>query len=109
MRKLLVALLMVPSMAWAEFFSGNQLLAKITSSEYMDKAQAIGYIQGVYDAGLHIRHCAPDNAGINAGQVQDIVRNYLERNPATRNYAADVLIIDALRKVWPCANKGKGA
>ncbi len=111
MKKLLVMLIMVPAMAHAEFFNGNQLLAKMNSTEISDRIQAIGYIQGVFDTGQHIKHCAPDGAGITAGQIQDIVRAYLEKNPAIRNFSADLLIIDAIKKIWPCAtqNKGRGA
>jgi hypothetical protein len=111
MKKLLVALLMVPTMAHAEFFTGNRLLEKLNSTEFGERMQALGYVQGVFDAGQYIKHCAPDNAGVTAGQAQDIVRNYLNQNPATRNFSADLLITDALKKIWPCAsqNKGRGA
>jgi hypothetical protein len=109
MKKLLVVLAFLPTVASAGFFSGNDLLAKMNSTDYMDRAQAIGYVQGAFDAGQSIFHCAPDSTGVTAGQVQDIVRQHLERNPSTRNYSADVLINTALRKVWPCASKGKGA
>jgi hypothetical protein len=111
MKKLIAVVMLVPTLAYAEFFSGNQLLAKMNSTEFGEKMQAIGYVQGVFDAHQHVKHCAPDGAGITAGQVQDIVKDYLNRNPATRNFSADLLITDALRKIWPCAtqNKGRGA
>jgi hypothetical protein len=108
MKKFLVTLIMVPAMAHAEFFTGNQLLAKMNSTEVSERIQAIGYIQGVFDTGQHLKHCAPDNAGITAGQIQDITRSYLEKNPAVRNLSADLLITEALRKIWPCANQNKG-
>ena len=73
MKMLLVALLMVPSMAHAEFVSGNDLLSRLKSSEYMDKMYGLGYVLGVFDAGQHIRHCAPNGNGINAGQMNDKV------------------------------------
>ena len=109
MKKLLVALLMVPSMAHAEFVSGNDLLSRLKSSEYMDKMYGLGYVLGVFDAGQHIRHCAPNGNGINAGQIQDMVQQYLEQNPSLRNMAADLLVTDAIRRVWPCKSKNKGA
>jgi hypothetical protein len=111
MKKLLVLLAFMPTLAQAEFFSGNQLLAKMNSTEFGDKMQALGYVQGVFDAHQHVKHCAPDGAGVTAGQVQDIVKDYLNRNPATRNFSADLLITDALKRIWPCAtqNKGRGA
>lgn len=108
MKKLLVVLLMVPAMAHAEFMTGNQLHSKLNSSEVSERIQALGYIQGVFDAGQHYRHCAPDNIGITAGQVRDIVLNYLNAKPSVRNFTADLLIIDALKQIWPCANQNKG-
>ncbi len=110
MKKLLVVLAFVPTVASAEFFSGNDLYRRMNSTDYMERAQAMGYIQGAFDAGQHWRHCAPDSAGVTAGQVNDIVKQYLERNPALRNQAADLLVVDALKKIWPCpVRNNKGA
>ena len=108
MRKLLVALLMVPTIAHAEFMTGNQLHSKLTGTDVSERIQALGYIQGVFDAGQHFRHCAPDNIGITAGQVRDIVLKYLNERPELRNFTADLLIIDSLKQLWPCANQNKG-
>ena len=102
MRKFLVCLLFVPLVAHAEFFTGNQLLSLLQSREMWDRMQGLGYIQGVFDAHMGVTICPP--SGVNAGQVQDMVRNYLDNIPATRNRSADLIIRDALRSVWPCAN-----
>ena len=109
MKKLLVALLMVPAMARAEFFTGNQLLTLLQSREVMDRMQALGYIQGVFDANMYLVVCPPSN--VTAGQVNDMIRNYLENTPATRNRTADRIIQEALKSVWPCQNRtpGRGA
>ena len=109
MKKLLLCLLMVPAMARAEFFTGNNLLALLKSNNSMDLVQGLGYVQGVFDSHVKVTICPPPN--ITAGQVSDMVRNYLDNNPATRNYSADSLISNALRQVWPCANRtpGRGA
>ena len=106
MKKLLIALLMIPAMARAEFFTGNDLLALIQSREVIDRMQALGYIQGVFDANMSIVICPP--SGVTAGQVQDMIRNYLQNIPATRNRSADRIIQDALKSVWPCQNKAPG-
>ena len=110
MRKFLVCLLFVPAMARAEFFTGNQLLTLLRSNEMWDRMQGLGYIQGVFDANMSIVICPP--AGVTAGQVNDMIKNYLENTPATRNRSADRLIQDALKSVWPCQNRnvpGRGA
>ena len=109
MRKLIAALLIAPSIAHAEFFTGNELLALIQSREVIDRMQALGYIQGVFDANMNIVVCPP--SGVTAGQVQDMIKNYLQNIPATRNRTADQIIQDALKSVWPCQNRtpGRGA
>lgn len=108
MKKWLIALLFVPSIANAEFVNGNDLLSKLKTSDYMDKMYSLGYVIGVFDAGQHVKHCAPNGNGINAGQIQDLVQQYLEQNPSLRNLPADALVTDAIRRVWPCKNKSKG-
>ena len=109
MKKLLVALLMVPTMAHAEFFTGNDLLTRLQASTYTEKSQGLGYIQGVFDVTQGWGHCAPNDRGITAGQIQDMVLQSLLANPATRNLTADQLVLNVLKARWPCANRGRGA
>ena len=106
MKKPLAMLLLIPALARAEFLTGNDLLALIQSREVMDRMQALGYIQGVTDANMSIFICPP--SGVTAGQVQDMIRNYLQNTPATRNRSADRLIQDALKSIWPCQNRAPG-
>ena len=108
MKKLLVALLMLPALARAEFWTGNDLHANLTSSDVMLKMQALGYIMGAYDVGVSLFFCPPNQRNITAGQINDIVKQYLERNPSTRNRTADQLVLEALKQVWPCQNRGGG-
>jgi hypothetical protein len=108
MKKLLVILLMIPGFARAEFDTGNTLYQRMTSSNNMDKMYALGYIGGVYDAYQHIFHCPPATNSITLGQVNDIVRNHLEANPAQRHRTADQLVKEALQRVWPCSNNRGG-
>ena len=110
MKKLLIALLMVPAMVRAEFFTGNKLLEKLQAQDYMERMQALGYIQGVFDANAGIIICPPNN--VNAGQVNDMIKNYLENTPSIRHRTADVIIQEAFKSVWPCKNRnipGRGA
>jgi hypothetical protein len=104
MRKLIAIALFVPSMASAEFFTGNKLLSLLNGTT-LDQVQALGYIQGVFDAHSSVIICPPGN--ITAGQVNDMVKNYLSNTPALRHYSADTIIGEALSKVWPCQDKGK--
>lgn len=109
MKKLLISLLFVPVMAHAEFHSGNSLLDKLKSPEVMDRIQALGYIQGVSDTLQNGSHCIPGN--VTAGQLVDMVKNYLENVPMVRNKTADEIVVHVLKTAWPCANRpaGRGA
>lgn len=103
MRNLIIGLLLIPAVAQAEFMDGNILLHKQRSSSVVENMVALGYVQGVFDATQQITHCAPNS--ILAGQVNDLVKQYLEHNPALRNKTADVLLSDLFRKTWPCVNR----
>lgn len=108
MRKLLATLLFVPAMAQAEFLTGNELYQKLSSTSVVDKMYALGYVVGVYDVNVHITICPRVENVITAGQVQDIVLQYLTINPGQRHRNAEILVRDALRQVWPCANRNNG-
>jgi len=106
MKKLIATLLFAPCMASAEFLSGNDLLSRMNSEEVMQRMFALGYVAGVSDAQQHVFSCPP--SGVTNGQVRDVVRSYLEANPSIRHKTADLLVTDALKQVWPCANRNKG-
>lgn len=103
---ILVALFWPAPKANAEFFTGNGLLNLLQSHEIIDRIHGLGYVQGVFDAYSNITICPP--AGVTAGQVRDMIKNYLENNPAIRNKTADIIIRDAFKLVWPCANRNSG-
>ena len=110
MKKLLVAILMVPAVAHAGFLSGNKLYDNLISDQTAERLYALGYVTGVHDALEQTNHCSPSN--VTAGQVRDVVRRYFDQNPEFRNFDADILIRVALSNAWPCAkNKSskKGA
>jgi hypothetical protein len=107
MKKLLIAALLIPAIANAGFITGNTLLEKMTSPEAAEKAFALGYVVGAFDAFDELAHCnAP--ASVTAGQARDIVKKYIENNPAIRNKSADFLIMTALGQIWPCSKKPAG-
>lgn len=111
MKKLAAILMFVPLIAHAEFWTGNDLYNKLTSSDSMERIHAMGYVVGIYDANVKVHFC-PNEAGITVGQITDITKNYLAANPSTRNLAAYGLVTVAFRQIWPCTNKqqnGRGA
>jgi hypothetical protein len=100
-----LALLLLCGSAHAEFKTGNQLLSQLRG-DTTDYIHAIGYITGVYDTLQGVTHCPPGN--VTAGQVTDMVRNYLEANPDNRHNTADRLVGLVLRRAWPCASSSGG-
>lgn len=104
MKKLIASLLFVPTMASAEFMSGNDLLTNMRG-DVTSRALAIGYVMGVIDVFTNSTICSPP--GITAGQVKDIIRKHLEENPGSRHFTADSLIRNRLERIWPCLN-GRG-
>lgn len=92
--------------AVAQFKDGNMLLRQI-GGDFGEQMNAIGYVSGVADALQGAVICAPST--VTAGQVLDMTKLYLERVPARRHLAADVLISEVLRATWPCARRGSGA
>jgi hypothetical protein len=104
MKKLLIPLLLFPVAAHAQFKSGNDLLVDLNSNKSIDVTHAMGYVQGVVDAYHNIVICPPSGAnGVTAGQVTDMVKNYLNNVPAERHFSASSIIAKSLGQVWPCA------
>lgn len=104
MKQLLLIAALVCTSAHAEFKSGNKLLEDMTSSS-MNQMNALGYVTGVADALMGITFCMPPT--VNAGQVYDMVKLYLENNPANRHNTADRIVNHVLKNVWPCAQRGQ--
>ncbi len=103
--KILFIGLLLSCSAHAQFKSGNKLYEQITSPSQMEQMNAIGYVTGVADTLQWAVVCAPSS--INAGQLVDMTKMYLERSPARRHLAADALILELLRATWPCKEKGQ--
>lgn len=109
MKKLLIALLMIPATSQAAFKTGNELLADMNSKDFFSQGLALGYVMSAADMARSVWFCPPNNGGgITAGQIHDMVKNYLINNPAIRNRSADGIMIEILSKWYPCGN-GRGA
>lgn len=104
MKRAIILVALLSGAAHGEFADGNQLLSKLRDSSYFNQGHAMGYIAGVADMGMGVVHCAPYN--VTAGQLTDMVKNYLENTPADRHLTGDVIVNKVLKAVWPCARKG---
>jgi len=103
MKKFILILSLLAGSAHAEFWDGNRLHEKLSSSSYYEQGLAMGYIMGVSDMTLNILHCAPPTA--TAGQVQDMVAQHLRLYPERRTKTADTIVTDTLKAAWPCPKK----
>ncbi len=101
MKRFLILMLMCGS-AHAFFKDGNKLLSELNNNSGTNVMPAIGigYITGVADALYGITNCPPQN--VTAGQLTDMVKNYLENTPAIRHLPANQIISHVLKSVWPC-------
>jgi hypothetical protein len=63
-----------------------------------------GYVAGVNESFGILAYCVPkDIKGI---EIMDIVFQYLDKHPEQRNKLASILVVNALKAVFPC-NKNK--
>jgi Rap1a immunity proteins len=93
------------------FQSGNDLLRKCESADpathYSDDAFCLAYIEGVMDTigeGLEIRGlpACPAPYTAEAGQLKDIVVQYLKAQPQIRHIPAADSVALAIFKAFPC-------
>ena len=110
--KKLIFLVLVVSFSFAGFIDGNNLYQagleyyKNNIGErcnWFQNGFYEGYVDGAFDAYYSILICPPNN--IKAGQVFDIVFKYLQEHPEIRNKPANIIILKALNKIWPCKKK----
>lgn len=84
-------------------YSGQDLYTRMTSNPVL----ANGYIAGVHDAQSGVTICIPPNM-VTLGQMSDMVKQMLERNPSERHLSADIFVQAALEQRFPCKKKGGG-
>jgi hypothetical protein len=104
MKRFLILLTLCGS-AHAEFLDGNKLLSDMKGAHGFQMS-ALGYVMGVADSIQSVTACVPPS--VTSGQVLDMVRNYLEANPAIRHFTADVIVTDVLKRSFPCATRPPG-
>lgn len=105
------ALSAISTLAKADFMSGNDLHSGLQTTNAVDKAYALGYVIGIADfedyknktQGNSKRSSCffvPDTAS--GTQVTDVVKNWLDKHPGRRHYAASSVVAAALRETFPC-------
>ena len=92
----------------AEFFSGNDLKARLedweltNSSDYRGASLGAGYVVGVHDALSAIAVCSPTQ--VTVGQITAVTLKFMRANPEVLNLTADRVIAKSLRGTWPCSS-----
>lgn len=84
----------------AQMLSGNDLHHTLNSDLKVDKALSLGFVVGVYDTLQGFNHCAPN--GVTAGQIRDMVKQFLEDGPSIRDMPANEIILAVFKDTWPC-------
>ena len=107
MKKIILSLLLISSLL---AMSGNELYeygleyVKVKNGLKANEGKAglfVGYIAGVNESiGVLGAYCIPKNTGGIA--IVDIVFRYVENHPERRNQIGSVLVIEALKEVYPC-------
>ena len=102
--KKIIFLILTISFSFGGFISGNKLYENAIKYERdissIDSGVYIGYVFGVFDSYDKILFCSPYN--VTGRQVFDIVFQYLKNHPEERNEAGNILILKALKEIWPC-------
>jgi hypothetical protein len=116
MKKLIIVfsiiLVFISLHAYASFIDGNGLVRLMrefenaerpnpTKTTIADAADFMGFVAGVHDvieaSGIV---CSSDRA--TRGQIAAVVVKYLNDNPEKWSMPGHLLVIDALRKAFPC-------
>ena len=100
-------------LAQAGFESGNQLFDSCTAKEgstlyFQRQARCNAYIIGVYETTIFFAQyndvgkmiCVPD--GVTAGQLVDVVTNYMSQHPENRHYVASNIVLISLGVTFRC-------
>lgn len=87
---------------------GNEWLSNCNDNSYTDQGWCLGYIQGLnhgYDMlsmTKKLDYFCLGSRQLTLGQMRDIVKTYLYRNPAKRSDAMMIIYIASMQEAFPC-------
>jgi hypothetical protein len=104
MKRILFLVLMTPFFVKAEFYSGNEIKSRCNEPKgsYLE-AICFGYVSGVIDTNSGVFVCPPSSVTLQ--QAVDIVKKYINENPAQLHKSADTIVTMAIAKDFPCKKK----
>ena len=97
-RLLMAALIALPTVAQANFYTGNDLHQRMQDRDL--NMLTLGYVGGVFDATVMFAHCPPPS--VTMGQARDMVQAWLANNPQYRHRRAAELVLHVFMESWPC-------
>jgi hypothetical protein len=101
MKKLIFCLaLLIVLPVNANYLSGNELKARCVSDNYVNSGMCMGYITGVVDSYNNFVFCIP--TGVTIGQMKDILKKYMDENPAKLHESAVDIVASAMKKDFSC-------
>lgn len=84
------------------FINGNKLLSECESEIMADMNFCLGYVSGAADANDFDDTCIPE--GVTLGQIRDIVKRHLVKQPQYRHMSGSFNVSIALAVAFPCKN-----
>jgi|LauGreDrversion4_2_1035121.scaffolds.fasta_scaffold973333_2 hypothetical protein len=87
------------------FYTGNELRTKCNSEikGSFERGECYGFIAGVVEAQSGVFVCLP--SGVTLGQVTEMVKKYINENPAQLHKSGDIIVNSAIIKDFPCRKK----
>jgi Rap1a immunity proteins len=87
------------------FYGGNALYEQCSGNNALQQAACQGYIPGAFFQAMgllpaKVATCKDRN--VTAGQLVDVVKNFLVAHPEQRQYGAADLVTTALTSAFPC-------
>ena len=101
-KAVIAVMLTIATMAHAEFIDGNLLLSRMLGDD-LDQVFALAYTVGAADSSNGVYWCPKGD--MKSIEVFNLTKALLIATPTKRNTSADVFVVTALRKVYPCAPK----
>lgn len=104
MKKIIFTMLaLFTGSAHADFYTGNKLKSLCNSQNYVESSVCIGYTVGITDSFSGYLFCPP--AEVTAGQLVEMVKKYMNENPAKLHEPSSSIVVDAIKKDFPCKKK----
>src|SRR4051812_36615078 len=84
---------------WLDVFD-HKKAPEGTRTEGLNQGRCIGIVEGLFAADSQT--CAPD--GVNLAKSIRLVISYIDSLPEPRQDNFKALVLEAMRKAWPCKN-----